>query len=516
MTESFKQLKKKYTTIAIIISVIVGVFCALFVVGAVMLGIKLGAQRLAVYYYVLIGVGVFLISGGVTFLFTRHTDKSLSKKLDAEYDLNERVQTMIEFSGESGDMLALQRADADEKLKNLPKQKLTFAKIWQYVLVAVIGLSVFLSGILVPSRYVAPEPPVTPDDYVLNEWDAKALDQLIADVKASDLKEDVMISVVDALEVLKSKLPDVKTNKAMREAVTTCAESVESAIMDANTYRDVAIVLNSYRNKNMVGLKVALINACASYKSDDVEIISLSTVKNLQKTSEEKIRTALSVFTNKVVPGSGVTKAEIYNTVIEFLDELNVCINPDENEELTARVIECNLYSALLEYSLNLGDVYDYEWWSESYLNGAISGANAVFATSVSKELVTQVYNHMINDMIFNRLEDIFGIVLAHKDWDLPDISEDGEGDSEDDPSHGGGGADGEGEYGSNAEIYDHTTGTNVPYGDVWGGKDYEYKNELLEKLKDPGLSEEMKKYIEKYIEYLDGSADTETGENNN
>lgn len=513
MTETFKQLKKKYTTIAIIISVIVGVFCALFAVGAVMLGIKLGAERLAVYYYVIIGVGAFLIAGGVTFLFTRHTDKSLSKKLDSEYGLNEKVQTMVEFAGESGDMLALQRADADEKLKNLPKQKLTFAKIWQYVLVAVIGLSVFLSGLLVSSRYVAPEPPVNPDDYVLNEWDAKSLDQLIADVKASELKDEVMLPVVTALEVLKSKLPDVKTNKEMRDAVTNCAKTVETAIMYANTYRDVAIVLNSYRNQNIISLKIALINACASYKSDDIEINSMSTVKNLQKTSESKIRTALSAFTQTVVPGSGVLKAEIYNTIIEFLDELNVFINQDENEELTERIIECGLYGALLEYSENLGDVYDYEWWSESYLNGIVSEANAIFTASASKELVTQVYNHMINDMIFNRLEDIFDIVLTHEDWDLPDIPEDGDGDSKEDSSSGGGGSDGDSKFGSDAEVYDHVNNKNVPYGEIWS----DYKSELLSRVQnDSDLSEEMKKYIEKYIEYLDGSNDTETGENNN
>lgn len=511
MTETFRQLKKKHTIVAIILSAIVGVFCALFAVGAVMLGIKLGAQRLAVYYYVLIGVGAFLISGGITFLFTRRTNKSLSKKIDSEYGLDEKVQTMIEFAGESGDIIQIQRADADEKLKNLPNPKLTFAKIWQYVLVAVIGLSMFLSGILVPSRYVAPEPPAGSDDYVLNEWDAKALDQLITDVEASDLEEGVKFTVVTALEVLKDKLPNVKTNKAMREAVTACADAVETAIMYANTYRDVAIVLNSY--EKLTSLKVALIRASTSYQSDDVIINSLSSVKALQNTSEQKIRTALTAFTNTIAPLTGATKEEIYETVAEgFLDDLNMCMNPDENEELTDRVIESGLYSVLSEYSGNLNDVYDYQWLFADTLTETINTANASFLSLMSRELVPEVYNHMINDMIFNRLSEIFGVVLSHADWELPDIST-GEEDSGDDSSGSGGIGDAESEYGSDAIVYDpNYTDDNkkfVPYGNIWGGEDG-YATKLQNKITADGVSKEVAEYIRKYIAFLEGSGEDE------
>lgn len=506
MTETFKKLKKKYLLIAIAKSAIVGVFSALFAVGAVMLGIKLGAVWIPSYAYVIIAFGTLAIAFGITFLLTYHNDKSLSKYLDSEYGLKEKVQTMVEFSDQEGDMLKIQREDAEHRLQNLPKLKLSFAKIWQYVLVVVLGLTFILTGALVPSRYI---PPTVSDDgdYVLSEWDSKVLDQLISEVKSSDLTQEVMLPVSSALELLKEQLANVKTNAAMRQAVSNCAKAVDEAIILANSYRDIALTINSYTELN--DLKRALVNASNSYQTEN-EIISMSMVKDAQKTSEEKIRTALGVFADGF---SGKVKnlnekADIKDAVDNLFNPLNESFADDE---IIQKLADDDLFGALSHFSEAMGPFFEndeYLWRDDSDLKSTVSNACSEFVSSASKAMVVQVYNRMMDDYIFNKLEEIFSVVLSQQELELPGVSGDDIG-SEDNPSHGGGVGDTDIGYGGNDAVYDHNSAEHVPYGDVWN----DYVKKLYERINDEqsDLSEEMKAYILEYIKILDGSAsDTE------
>ncbi len=504
MTETFLKLKKKYLTIAISKSLIAGVFFALFAVGTVMLGFKLGEAYLSWYYYLVIALGTFAVSFVVTFLLTRHSDKSLAKLLDGEYGLNEKVQTMVEFAGQDGDILNLQRADTEETLKNLPKQKIKFSKIWQYIVITVLGLSFFLVGVIVPSRYVAP---VVPDEYVVNEWDLKSLDQLIADVQASDLEERVMLPVVSALELLKEDLGNTKTNSGMRTAVKNCATAIDTAVNEANSYREVAKVMST--SADLKSFTTALINAADSYKSDTV-INSLSVVRTEQKTSEGKIRDAIGVFTNTLVAKvkSLTEMVEIKDAVEGFVEPLNDCLGTDEVQE---QLGGDELYSALSDFSTSFGIVLD-EYMFRDDLKSIVSNACTDFVTSASKVLVKQVYNRMMNDMIFNSLEEIFGVTLTQSTLDLPGISSSGNNSDDDNGMHGGGTGDGNVIYGGDDAVYDPESKEHVAYGEVWS--DYVARlNELLND-KESGLSEEMKVYIQNYIDILDGSASNTEGEN--
>lgn len=498
MTETFKKLKKKYLLIAIAKSAIVGVFSALFAVGAVMLGIKLGAAWIPSYAYVIIALGTLAMAFGITFLLTHHNDKSLSKHLDSEYGLKEKVQTMVEFSNQEGDMLQIQREDAEQRLQNLPKLKLSFAKIWQYVLVAVLGVTFILTGALVPSRYI---PPTVSDggDYVLSEWDSKVLDQLISEVKASDLAQEVMLPVSSALELLKEELANVKTNAAMRQAVSNCAKAVDEAIILANTYRDIALIINSYTELN--DLKRALVNASSSYQTEN-EIISMSMVKDAQKTSEEKIRAALGVFTDGF---SGkvknlTEKVEIRDAVDNILEPLNESFADDE---IIQKLADDGLFKALSDFSTAMGPVSSEYMWRDD-LKSIVSNACSEFVSSASKAMVVQVYNRMMDDYIFNKLEEIFSVVLTQEELDLPGVS-DGDIGSDENPSHGGGVGDATIGYGGDDAVYDHNSAEHVPYGDVWN----DYVKKLYERINDEqsDLSEEMKAYILEYIKILDGSA---------
>lgn len=512
MTETFKKLKKKHLLIAIMKSIIVGVFSALFAVGTVMLGIKLGAVWIPSYSYVIIALGVFAIAGGITILLIYPTNKSLSKLLDSEYGLDEKVQTMVEFSEQTGDMLKIQREDTEQRLKNLPKKRISFAKIWQYVLIALLGISMILAGAIVPSRYEAPDVP-NGNDYVLSEWDSKLLDQLISEVKSSDLKDEVMIPTICALEALKEELANVRTNTAMREVVRDCATAIDQAVILANTYRDIAKRMNTDTMDAYIKLEElikAFVNAGDSYKKGadgtEIEITSMSMVKTYSQTSEEKIRSELGAFTDAF--SSKVDKMteniDIYNAIMDIIGPMNEILVEDGVPIET--LADDSLYLALSDFSTILGyDIEAYVWRDD--LKSTVSKACTDFLSSASKAMVEQVYNRMMDDFIFNTLEDIFGFALTQEELELPGISDTPSG--PDDGSSGGGGlGDGEADLGSNDLVYDPNTANQRPYGEIWNS----YLAKLEERIngEESELSEEMQAYIGRYIGILQGNLNTE------
>lgn len=506
MVEKFRELKKKYALLAMLKGAIAGVFFALFAVGAVMLGIKLGAMRIGWYYYLIIGIGAFAIAFVATFLLTRPTDKSLAKKLDNEYGLKEKVQTMVEFASQDSAVLSLQREDTEQTLRNLPKKKISFAKIWQYIVIAVVGIALFVTGIVVPSYY---EPPVVDDDFVLNEWDEKALQQLIDDVSASALEDKVKVPSLAALELLKEELKETKSNTAMRRAVRNCAQAIDSAVILANSYRDVAVALNT--QTTLKEFTTTIVKAASSYKGE-IEISTLAQVKQANDQSEEKIRVCLAVFTNSL---NAKIKAlsqniEIRDAVDEFLAPFNESLSPDDLQE---KLDGDELYGAMASLSSALSVASEqYVFLETSYMRTIVANAFTDYISSASRVLVTQVYNNMMNELIHNTLTDVFKVSVSPEDLELPGIS-DGSGGSDEDPWHGGGTGDTEVIYGGNDAIYDHNSAEHVPYGMVWN----DYVSKLYDKLNDEqsGLSEEMKVYIQNYIKALDGSASGSTGGEN-
>ena len=137
MDASFKKIKKKFLVFAIIKSLICGVSAGLFAVGAVLLALKLAGIPIHGGYYALIGVCVASVCFGIVFPFMRLNDLKVARKLDKDYALRERVETMVAFEKDGGDIAILQREDAQTKLENLPKKKPDFKKLWQYILMPV-------------------------------------------------------------------------------------------------------------------------------------------------------------------------------------------------------------------------------------------------------------------------------------------------------------------------------------------------------------------------------------------
>ena len=102
-SNKFNTIKQKHVIGAVVKSAVCGLSLGLFAVGVLMLSLKLSAIMLAAWCYVLVGIGAAAV-GGVAFflLLFNPSDKEVAKRTDNDYELNERVQTSLEYADQSG------------------------------------------------------------------------------------------------------------------------------------------------------------------------------------------------------------------------------------------------------------------------------------------------------------------------------------------------------------------------------------------------------------------------------
>lgn len=494
MLASFNYFKKKFTTTALAKSAAIGVFCALFAIGALMLIIKLSALYVALYIYIITGVIAAVVAFCATYLIAMPRNKSLAKRLDKEYCLNEKIQTMVEFDGQEGEMLRLQRENADATLKNLKLKRPSIKMLWQYIAIGVLGCITFFTGMAIPSRFV---PPSDPDRFVFGSWDEAALEQVISDVKNFNIKNDVKIVMTESLETLREELKKTNKSSEMRTLVRTAAKTIDAAVIYANTYRDVALYLN--QEASLDGFKNSIINAVNCYQIEGKKLLDASDLTDRAETIDSAIRNELSTFTNKLTDEAYkcAAKSEILELISEFLDPFNNVMEQGLEDE---RVSSDDFFNVLSEFSTALGKADKNHTLSALYDIVGTACANCL--SESSKVLYYQVYNRMANEFICNNLSSIFGVSVSPEELVLPGQS--GDGSESEKPSQSGSVGDNEAQYASDDLVFDPEKSEQTKYGNIWN----EYMTELYKRINDSDseLSEEMKSYIKKYINALSGT----------
>lgn len=497
MLKSFDNLKRKSLFAALIKSLAVGICCALLAVGVQALVIKLAALKIAWYYYLAVGAVFAAVGFCAAFLCVRPTDKRLAKKLDDEYALKEKVQTMVEFYDKEGDLLRLQRDDTDVALKTLHPKKFSFRKIWRYFVLGAVSVAVIVTAIVVPSRY---KPPFDDDAYELSSIDEAVLLQLITDVKGFAVSDTVKEEAVAELEALLDEARKADKWSSVRAIAKTAASDIDDAVIAANSYREVALRLNT--NKALNDVKLSLLNALAWYKTGN-KISAADTVTELTAQSQSKLREELSVFTEEFVNGFETLTSgrEIYDKLAEFLEPFNESMAPTGD---TDSLQNDTYYLALSDFSTQLGIVYDeYDSRSVDGLREIISSAAEDYVTASVGELYYQVNNRIADEYICNVLSGIFKVGLSPKELTLPGMTDE-DASGGDDPEHSGSIGDETSKVGSDDEIFDPEAMLHVKYGTVID--DYYAAIYAMINDENSGLSEEMKNYLIKYFQILYGT----------
>ena len=227
MSKTFLKFKERQQRLRLIKSLAIGGAFGIGLGGLCLILAKLDLLGFAPIFSLPIALVIFAAAGALAYRALAQSDIALASELDARFDLKEKVQTMVAFDGEGGDMLALQRDDAECSLSQISPDQLKIEKIWIYITALSAALAILIGGIITPNIWKRNQNP----PYKLTEYQEAGIKELINYVNSSEMEEQYRAKISAELTDLLSDLKGVDNEKAMR------AELAESmALICAITY----------------------------------------------------------------------------------------------------------------------------------------------------------------------------------------------------------------------------------------------------------------------------------------
>lgn len=513
MSGNFEKFKKRYLRTAIIKSVACGVFFGLFAAGVLLLILKLTSVNLHWALYALVGIAAGAIAGGLCFLIIRPDDKRTAKKLDSDYNLKEKVQTMVAFREQESVMLAMQRADAESALGAVTAKRVGFGEIWQYLLIALLALVMFVTALVVPAKRSATDGKKpngggdTPQDppFRYDIWLKNSLDELIVDVsERSELhavgSDEIRDGIVAELTALDTELAEIDKFSVMKTAVIGAVIDIDALVYGYNSYTLIASAVAELHPE----LSTSVVRGGLAYTSFGrlvrVEIINDYYANSLTEKVEERLVRGFGEDRKKLDFETQSGLAELLDIYVASIDSAFDGISVKESDALRTAFTAHRDTLAGIKPKAN-------ENFGVPTLKSDIEKAFEKFSAETAAALTVQNYNRMVNVFVRERLVEIFGLSLS----DLPALGDSDIGDEGDDDNNGGGGyGDGDEKYGSDDTVFDPDRAAIVKYGDILLSEKYPI---VMERLRDDTLPDDVKKFISDYFNILISGLD-EDGEN--
>lgn len=496
MKNEFNKLKNRLLIEITVKSAICGVAAGLFAVGAVLLGLKLADISINAGFYVLIGLGVAALSGGAAFLLMRFTDKEFAKKLDETHKLNEKIQTMVEFEGQDGEMYELQRRDAHERIAALPERRLDIKKLWQYIVISVLSLALFITAVALPAFKDDPGYDDRPFSY--SDRQRAAMKSLIEDVKNSSLSETEITAVTATLSATSDALESVETESLMKATVISAVAFTDTALYTPNSFDNAAYALDtadSGDDKKVEFLSAALKDGVLFYKADAASINSFDRVKTLESGLYNSIGENVDVDMAVFVQQYGIKISDGLKDRITGINELIGAVS-DENVAPADDALRQSLEKFAADMAALAADIGSYD--DDSAARATDGNINS-FKDGLVEALRPQSYRCITDEYVRRRLAQIFGISVDELPSQKSGVTELDEKKDDDDGTNSGGHGKGDEVYGSNELVYDPDAGEYVVYGTYIN----QYYASVTEQLLSGEMSESLQENIKNYFSIL-------------
>lgn len=521
MSENFRIIKRKYLIAAIVASVVLGALCGIAVSCALAVAFKATGIEFFWALYIPIALVVAAGCGGLFYLILRPNDKRIAKKLDGRYGLNQKVQTMVEFSAEDGAMLRLQREQTDNALSEAAAKRVDLSLLWKFILIPIVAVAMLLCGIFVPAQKTGN--PDTPYDMTLVQ--KTALTSLIKETESSDLEDGLKTSAVAALNELLNGLENAQSQSVMRKAVIAAVVIIDNLVVDADSYLK---IVPSLKEENSLALLANAVNTGVTFfvgsNATTVVVSSFNVVKTYEAAADGEILAALESwkqsYNNKNLTENKdgdnrqpVTVKEAASVIKDYSDKIKAQTAKARYEQGEDSLADAFIgLTTALDKLVKEAGAGGESLGKENY-NGKILGAFDAFAEACVQPLSTQSYNCVMNLYIRYSLAKIFGMDMD-KDFGkcpaliiAPSSSGDGSGGNQ-------GSRPGEDiQYAGEDLVLDKDTGELVPYGQLYDKFRAEVDSFIEDKKGDNPCPEELAIYIRQYFQLLfNGLEDGEDG----
>ena len=466
MGEGFNKFKRKIIVEVLIKTIAMGISLALIGVAISLFCTKINAIKMNPLFHFLIGIGVFILSSGISFWILFPSELKIAKRLDKDLALNEKVQTMVKFQSEEGLIINLQREDTKLRLANIGLEKLVLKISLFFIILLLLAASLCVSAIIIPGKEdEVKETEPTDDPFELDNWSIQAIRDLIETVEKSKLAQNVKDIYIEELNDLIAVLLETDLVGEMHESVLKTIDNIYFELDKINTDNEVFTVLSKSEESMILTLALYI---------DDLD---LNNVMNALDSIQAMVN-GENIPTNC---------ANIDEYLGQTLEKSNV-----NKEDL--------LYLALTQLSDALKDCQ-----TSSDLKNTFD----IYKPLVYTALSIQKDNEDMAKYIDKKLKEIFNII--DDDEENPEGTDPGSNATDPNlepskptlPSDVGQGGLGSGEtqYGSNDAFYDPILG-EIVYGDVID----DYYADIYNKMLDGSIPEELADYFEKYFDALYGS----------
>lgn len=507
MSENFKKLKRKYFLCAVVYSAALGVACGLFAVGVVYLALKLATVQLHAGYYVLIGFGAALAAGLPVFFCLRPTDVACAKSLDRRFSLGEKVQTMVEFQGEEGAIVGMQRQTTDDVLGGLKVKWWNPVRIVACAVAFAVAAGVFLTALLLPSEDGQTSSLPEPEPFEITAFQRGALNELIENTQACALTEPVKTVATETLVSFREALDGVQSQSELDSAVIAAVVIIDGAVAEANSYRTICTELAKYADTQTLSTYIQAGINFYYYATPTVGAYAYGAVEEHAAKLNAEIADRLDLRSSALRATFSVEEADGNNDYFTKLTSVVNSFNLALDEALKSAGTEDALSQALTDLYDRLKAVLDGATGkSQTELEGELNAFFLSQGEKIAPALNAQSYGCMMDEYIRKTLAAIFNLSesrLPSNAYSDGSDNGDGGGDGEDVKDNQGGAGDGQTKYGSSDEIYDPDDEQYIVYGD----KIAEYYLAMLEQVEKAGVSDELAEKINEYFQMLYGTS---------
>lgn len=504
MGEHFLKFKKKAFTVRLIKSILLGLSAGMLLSGIFLLLFKFEVIKGQPILSLPIGVGAFLLAGLGTYFVLHTSNKAIARRLDEEFSLNEKVQTMLAYEKEEGTIYHLQREDANESLRSIPTKRLKFKWLWAYIVGVAIGAVSLASGFLF-SPVVTPPPPPVQEPFELTGIQKAAMEELIVYVESSAMQSPYKENVATSLKDLLSKLEAATLAKEKDEALKASMDYIYAQTDESSTAVELMNALWSSETATVQRLAETL-NYYEWQKSDEWgsfsnEMTNFRTSFIHADTMEEEPDEIT------MAQDTGALLSRIESNVSIALTRAGVAEEDALSVQLKRFVYVDETYgdgAHLYGFAVLAGmaETLGYEKMQKE-----LDATFAALGSEIFKALEEHAANTGTGEYAMTKLNELFLCGLPK--FERPNFYEASEGDDPmGDGDEGGGGAGiGDGAvYGSDDLVLDPITNTYVEYGTILD----KYYALMFSKVQDGDYTEQEKEAMEKYFAILYGGFEEE------
>lgn len=264
-------------------------------------------------YFILIGLGVFIVFDIVLFLIFNPSDVKVAKRIDKQLNLKEKIHTMVEYEDKNGPLVGLQRKDAEDKLASISIKKFKMKFSYYLLILPLMALAVCVTSIIIKAKEPQQPPieePISGDPYAILQ-----IRIIIREVEANNVlmpaAKEAFVSHLEEL-IDNVNVENITRNQEVSFVNQTITE-VSNSSSRVNSIDEIILALKNSNNEDMHALGIAI----SEYSAETMNS-SLDTIRAyLVHASPSERRRRLEEYN---VEGFDL----IANERLEATDEMNV------------------------------------------------------------------------------------------------------------------------------------------------------------------------------------------------